>query len=142
MKMNVRDFLRFKNKYKEPDFPAPKYMDPDVFIANHHHVCYCEAIINDKGLIAYAIPSHQKAIFGDALTKVKYEYKTPVSEFSLEKCCDDFKKVLVWYDYVLIGSNNPNPKQVRSVYKLKESGCISAEAWKNLCDRISFNNSK
>lgn len=28
------------------------------FIANHHHIRYCEAVIDKNGLIEYAVPSH------------------------------------------------------------------------------------
>lgn len=136
-KLTVPKALAFIKRYKEPNFPKPHYMSPVEFALNHKHVNYCEALIDEKGRIAYAIPSHNLAVFGNATTKVLYELKTPVVDYSIEGIASDFKKVLIWYDYAIIGFRLPTPQQVMSLYMLYTSGCVSEECWNVFNKRIA-----
>ena len=131
----VAYYLRlFERYYAHRHLPKISYMDVEDYIDFHHNVKkwvnYCEVLVNRHGKVARAIPSHTEAVYGgDIVKKAKYLYKTPPSEYSTEKLCDDFGVVMVWYDTICVGKKPPTIEQVTTMYKLYKAGCIRQSCW-------------
>lgn len=125
----------FRENYYNSRLPKINYLKVDDYIHYHHNVkkwkCYCEVLIDKNGNVAQAIPSHQQAVFrGNIVTKAKYLYKTSVADYSMEKLCDDFNVLMVWYDYCIYGNKQPTIEQVTTLYKLYAANCISYDCFK------------
>ena len=135
-------YLRlFKDKYQNKFLPPVTYYSVDEYIHFHHNkkkwIKYCEVLVNKHGDVAWAVPSHQEAVYGgDIVTKAKYLYKTTPSEYCMEKLCDDFNVIMIWYDYCLYGYKQPTVQQVTTLYKLFLAKCISYDCFKQFTLRL------
>lgn len=133
----------FRKYYRYHHLPKVSYMDVAEYINLHHNVKkyikYCEVLINKQGKVALAVPSHSDAVFGgNVVTKAKYIYKINPVEYCIEKLCDDFSVVMVWYEYARIGYKLPTPEQVSTMYQLYAAGCITAGCWKNFVQTMDI----
>lgn len=132
----VAYYLRFyRERYANSHLPKVHFLTVDDYINYHHKVqkwkCYCEVLIDKYGNVAWAVPSHQEAVFkGDVVTKAKYLYKTSWADYCMEKLCDDFNVIMVWYDYCIYGKKQPTVEQATTLYKLYAANCISYDCFK------------
>lgn len=143
-KKSIGLYLEYKRRYCSSRLLQPLiYYDIDEFIDIHLNVNkyknYCEVLINDKGQVAYAIPSHTEAVYnGNVVTKAKYEYNTSPADYSMEHQCDTFNVMMVWYELVVFGRKQPTPEQVFSLYKLYASGCVNFNCWNSFNERLKY----
>lgn len=114
-------YLFYKELYGE--MYKPNFIDIDTFIKNYEDIRYCEAIINEEGLIEYARPSHDTAIM------LAYDFKNE-DEYNL--ACYNLVEytgyIKVYYGYLCTPSCI-NSKQYNSIIKLIESDCISENCY-------------
>lgn len=131
----VAYYLRlFERYYAHSYLPKVTYMDVEEYIHLHKNVKkwvnYCEVLVNRKGKVALAVPSHTDAVYGgNIVTKAKYMYMTPPTEYSTEKLCDDFGVIMVWCDTVCTGRKPPTKEQVLTMYRLYQEGCVKQNCW-------------
>ena len=140
----IGNFIRYYQKhYKNRYLPKTGCITVDKYINYHNNIAkhryYCEVLVDSKGYVIPAIPSHNEAVFkGNNLKKAKYMYVTPWWEYSQEKICDDFKVIMIWYNYVCVGTQQPTAQQVATIYQLYITKCISYDCWKRFVDSIQI----
>ena len=107
-------------------------MNVDVFIAQHRHINYCEAIIYEDGQIEYVRPSHVmrlQDIYCEKfnMTLEELSDKMPVDAIAIKWLVDETKCIPIWYDYVCMGNLVPNPMQKDTIQRLQSAGIINID---------------
>lgn len=99
-------------------------MLPMTFILNHTHINYCEAIIDNQGLIGYVNPSHIKAlIYESGLSEDEIYDLMPISEMPIYWLVEFTHCVSIWYDHEILPTN-PTAAQINTIKLLKKHNII------------------
>lgn len=109
---------------------AESYNLLSAFDADKHketYVNYLEVVIDEKGTVLYAVPSHQEKAIAIACEKFDITrdelYALCSGEYYFDFArwlCIVAEVILVWNDFCIFG--NPNRKQVASLRMLKMKG--------------------
>lgn len=103
----------------------------DDFIAQHNHIRYCEAIVNDDGTVEYAIPSHSERLISKvcehcSISRSQLESEMPMFCDVLAYLADIGNTAVVWYNVCYI-PKNCSEKCLESVRKLIVSGAMNPQ---------------
>ncbi|MGL5459666.1 MAG: hypothetical protein ACRDBY_08625 [Cetobacterium sp.] len=103
--------------------------DIDEFIKEHNHIRYCEAIIDEDGLIEYAVPSHVMLLerYTGIDRDTLYFRIMPMTELPIKWLVNYTKCVSVWYGYFVAPSCGMNEKQQEVLNKLIEADIVSKD---------------
>lgn len=101
-------------------------LDADTFIKKHHHINYCEVIINREGLICYVRPSHTETMIRlMGKTQEEIDKEMPIYETPINWLVDKSGFIAVWYEgYV-------TPKHVNIKQRIALNKLINAKVIKN-----------
>lgn len=106
------------------------FMSPTVFVLNHKHICYCEAIILPDGRIGYIQTSHQNCLIKLYMNKFKYSYDTAmivtekyIANF-MEHLLGELNVVSVWYNTIMY-ANEMTEEQIRTIQLLEQGNVLS-----------------
>lgn len=110
-------------------------INADIFINNHKHICYCEAIIFPDGSISYSIPSHTEILLSHYCKikncdreKATYDYLHSKISCVIQFLCNETKCVAVWYYEMMVPCNGCTLLQKETIDRLRSYGCIDATA--------------
>ena len=101
--------------------------DIDIFIKNHNHICYCEAVLYPDGTITYVKPSHTETLIrATKMTHAEVYAEMPTTEHSLYWLLDKTRCIAIWYnDYALPRNKKITLAQKIALKKLSESNVVN-----------------
>lgn len=127
--MNLEEKEQYlKEMLEEMNRPVKlHFMGIDEFVAQHNHVNYCEAIISPTGMIAYAEPSHCRALAATMghMTEDEMYINMPDDVSPIDYLVNKTKYVSVWYSMAIYPEEGFNRVQSVVLDKLYDNGIIS-----------------
>lgn len=101
----------------------------DDFLAQHNHIRYCEAIVNDDGTVEYAIPSHGEKLISRVcdyrgISRSQLASEMPIFCDMIAYLADIVNTAVVWYSMCYI-PKNCSKRCLDSVSMLISSGAMN-----------------
>ena len=123
--MGDKEFIKELLRSLESTYKTEK-VDIVSFIKNHKHICYCEAIIDKDGKIAYVRPSHVETLIRETgKSRDEINNLMPLDAAPIKWLIDYTGCVSVWYDYFIIPTQGLTKEQEIALKQLSATDVVN-----------------
>lgn len=100
-------------------------MDVEQFIKQHNHINYCEAIIDEDGMVQNINPSHVQTLIRETgLPEDLIWIMMPIEAMPIKWLVDFTGCVAVWFDILLRPKDGTTPEQENTIQKMIDAKII------------------